>query len=537
MEFWLTLVVFVVVCLTILMYLRKFKMPSWEGFGPMDEARAFGAFQSTYFHDTAPTEKGFFVNGNLSLTDLNMSLSQPELYLPKSPDRDYTTYFSPNPEDKYIDKNSFCKSASKPSDLPAHTSSTVDCGWYFIDDSSKPSIGLAGTIDGPLFTEDLPPNGVWMWDLALAQQKEEIKACKRMTKCFLVDLDSFKGKCGFCPTKGHGVPIFPNGQEKYLDSNGGFCGQPLVVSSSQCLLPIQATVTTSSGIQCKYGYPSPDNAQRYFNEVECTTLGGTYTSPSQCIASDGISFNDQCSALNIPVSVLASNSSNAVNGTSGSGVAGNAGSVGQGMFTNNQSSPIITTTPSICSPNTAGNLTPQCLLSIARGLGFADTGSIIRLISTNGTPNNNELIAIQTLTAAGISVPSAILGAGNIDTTSAGNIYNAIYNAMTAGSNPKIRASATLLVNGDVNFDPCTPEFIGNDTIPTPCLQQEFRRNGCQASGAAYPTESTAATMNRLPLSQVTSTFQNLYKSMSNATDQVSQANAVKDCLGIQYSG
>ena len=359
-----------------------------------------------------------------------------------------------------------------------------------------------------------------------------------MTKCFLVDLDSFKGKCGFCPTKGHGVPIFPNGQEKYLDPNGGFCGQPLVVSSSQCLLPIQATVTTSSGIQCgTYGYASPDNSQRFYNQSECTTLGGTYSSPSQCIAADGISFNDQCSALNIPASVLATNSPNGNAGAGGAGVAGNAGMVGQDMSINNQGSPIITTTPSVCSPNTAGNLTPQCLLSIARGLGFADTGSIIRLISTNGTPTSNELIAMQTLTSAGIPVPPAVLGAGNIDTTSAGNIYNTIYNAMTAGANPKIKACATLLVNGDVNFDPCTPEFIGSDPIPTPCLQQEFRRNGCQASGAAYPNESNAAKLNTLPLSQVTSTFQNLYKSMSNTTDQISQADAVKNCLGIQYSG
>ena len=531
MDFWVIFLGFVVVCLAILMYTRKFKIPAYEGYGNiMDEAMAFGKFQDGYFHDLTPTEKGLFINGNLSTTGLNDSLAQPELYLPKSPDRDYTTYFAENPEYKYKEKNEFCKTATIPNDLPAHGGALLECGWYYLDDPSKPSMGLVGTREGALFLEDLPQNGEWIWDLSVAQQKEEVKLCKRMKSCFLVDLDDFKDKCGFCKNKGHGVPIFPSGQEKYKDAAGNFCGEPLIVNSSKCLQPVMPVIKTSSGISCgSYGYASSDNSTRLYTESDCNALGGTYRNSGECLDDkNGGSFSTECRSLNVPfngVNPVSGNSSNNGNGPSGNTPFGDPSSGNFGA-----------SVPNVCTPNAAGGLTAQCLLSIAKGLGFSETGTVIRLITTHGTPTDNESIAIDTLEMNGIPVPKSIIGgAGNIDTLTAGNAYNKIYTAMTAGSTPKIKAAATLLVNGDVNFDPCSIESLGNDPIPTRCLQREFRKVGCQASGAAYPTDSTAGSIKTMPIGDVRSTFQNLYNSMKNAKDSTNQYKAVKDCLGIQY--
>lgn len=493
--------------LAILMYANKLKLPAFEGFGAMDEAMAFGAIQDTYFHDIAPTDKGIIVNTNLNLTDLNSSLAQPELYLPKSPDRDYTTYFAPDPSEKYRDLNSLCQSAQAPNNMPARTNDLVGCGWYYFDDPSMPSIGLVGNKEGPLFLENLPRNGTWIWDLPLATQKEETKLCKRLNKCFLIDLQGFAGKCGFCMTKGYGVPIYPSGQEKYVDANGNFCGSPVVTSSSQCVQTTQPGVTTSSGLSCgNYGYPSTDNKQRMYTQTDCSALNGSYRPPGICTASDGTVFNQECNSLNMPAGMIA-----------GSFLGGS------------------TSVPLACSPNANGNLSKQCLIMIAKGIGFADTGSLIRLLSTNAQPNENEDIALKILAANNAPLPESILGSGSIDVISAGNALNAIYNAMS-NSSIKVKASATLFVNGNSYFDPCSPEFLGNDTIPTYCLQQEFRKAGCQASGSAYPDSTTAGQINTLPITTISSMFQRLYESMSNTSDPREQSKSVTQCLGIRYT-
>lgn len=509
MEVWLIIIGIVVVCFAILMYLHKIRMPAFEGFGAMDDAMEFGAAQDTYFHDLAPTEKGFFVNSNLNLSDLNTSLAQPELYLPMSPDRDYTTYFAPDPSTTYKSVDTFCRTATAPSDLPAHAGGLVECGWYYLDDPSQPSMGLAGTKDAPLFADDIPQNGTWIWDLTLAQQKEEMKKCKRLTRCFLVDLDDFKGKCGFCLTKGYGVPIYPSGQEKYLDANGNFCGQPLVTEGTQCVQTVAPSVKTASGLSCgSYGYASANNEQRMYSKSDCTALNGAYQEPGICTAQDGSTYNSECSRLNMPRILFEQVTQNEGGGS---------------------------TIPQVCTPNINGNLTPQCLITVAKNLGFADTGSMLRILSTMGAPSVNDNIAIQTLANAGITIPPAIFGPGNIDYLTAGNIFNSIYAAMTSGS-PRISSSATLLVNGNVNFDPCDPTFIGSDPIPTQCLQQEFRKAGCQASGSAYPTEATAPLINTLPIETVGASYKELYNTMTTANNPALQADAVKKCLGIQYS-
>lgn len=547
MPVWIILIGVVVLLMVVLMYTRASKAPSVEGFkSDIELAAVFAEAQDDYFHDSAPANKGFMVNGKLDVANLNSSLSQPDLYLPMSPDRDYSTYFTENPENKYLEKDKFCKMARMPVDLPAHTNETVGCGWYFVDNVSSPSSAVAGTPEGPLFLEGLPPNGVWHWNLQAAQQKEEIKMCKRIKQCYMIDINGIKGKCGFCKAKGHAVPIFPDGREKYRDANGNFCGEPIIVDGSQCIEPPKAIVTTSAGTSCgSYGFPSPDNSMRMYNKADCDALGGAFRTDGLCLAENGNSFNEECKNLNLPPQILTSSPLN----FGGSGPDGENQGQGQeegayqdqgpdsqqlGDFGSYQDTLKVEAKVNICSPNSNGRLTIPCLKSMAKGLGYSESGAMMQILGNRGSTNENENIAIGWLNSNGIQVPKSILGEGNIDTISAGNMYNEIFMAMTNSKIAKVKAAAKLLVNGNPDFDACDPELIGKEQIPVNCLQKEFRKAGCQASGAAYPKDSNAAPLRILPIAQVTSTFQNLYNNMKSSRASV-QYGAVNDCLGVKY--
>lgn len=502
MDFWLLFIGFVVVCLAILMYARNYKLPSTEGFNNlMVESSDFGSIQDKYFHELAPAEKGFFINSKLSMDGLNDTFAAPDFNSTISPDQDFTKFFGIDPEIKHKSKNKLCVAAKTPKDLPGRSGALAECGWYFIDDPSKPSVGLLGTREGPLSFKSLPPGGEWVWDLRKAQQKEEIKHCKRVKKCSLINCVAFKDICGFCRNKGHGVPILSNGKQKYKVPVSDLCGEKLILNGSKCKKELEQVIITSNGKPCKsYGYPSPNNEMRLYSETECKALGGVINDDGICRTKDGMSFSDECRGLNKPVS-----SKN-----------------GKVRLAKND-----------CNPDRKGRLSPKCLASIAKGLGFSDSGAMIRIISTQSKPSSNELLAIKTLNKNGITVSKSLLIDGNVDELSAGNAFNAIYEAMM-GSETEVKEAATLLVNGDTSFDPCSPNILNaSPKIPVKCLQREFRKAGCQASGKAYPKNNNSKKLEVLSLKKVTSTFQNLYNSMTQADKPLIQQKAVKNCLGI----
>lgn len=502
MDFWLIFIGFVVICLTLLMYTRNYKIQSKEGFeNAMVQASDFGSTQDKYFHELAPAEKGFFINPKLSTDGLNEMLAAPDVNSTISPDQDFTKFFGVDPEIKHKSKNKLCVSAQTPKDLPARTGALAECGWYYIDDPTKSSVGLLGTRDGPLSFKNLPEGGEWMWDLRKAQQKEEIKHCKRVKKCSLINCTAFKGKCGFCKSKGFGVPILKSGKQKYKIPLSDLCEGPIVLNGSKCAKPLESVIKTSNGKTCKsFGYPSPNNEMRLYSKTECRALGGLLKSGGVCVSKSGTSYSEECRNLNKPAS--------SKNGP-------------------------VRVARNDCTPDKNGKLTPKCLVSIARGLGFSESGGMIRIISTQSKPTSNELLAIKTLKANGVPVSKSLLIDGNVDELTAGNAFNKIYEAMK-GADTDVKEAATLLVNGDTSFDPCSPNILNaSSKIPVKCLQREFRKVGCQASGKAYPKETNSNNLKILPLKKVTSTFQNLYNSMTDAKSPLKQQKAVKNCLGI----
>ena len=129
---WIVLILLIVV-LIYFINTSKVAKGSTEGFGDFyNSQKNFQDRQGVQFHDT--TGKEILHNSGINLSALNAAVQSPELYLPKSKDRDYTVYLQEDPENAYTDKDKqWCRSAKNPSDLPARVKGArIGCGWYFV---------------------------------------------------------------------------------------------------------------------------------------------------------------------------------------------------------------------------------------------------------------------------------------------------------------------------------------------------------------------------------------------------------------------
>lgn len=495
MAAWIILVAIIIVCLTILMYFRH----KSEGFLNAELAKniEFGNKNAIHFRDSA--NKGILTNPGLSLAGLNDALKQPDIYLNKTRDRDYTSFFVKDPESIYTSQDAtFCKKAMYPLDLPARQKlSAVGCGWWF--HPTQPSVGVLGNLNGPVITNGLPPGGKYYWNLEEAALKEDFKKCKIITSCDLIDTPGIKGVCGWCDRLGHAVPINTSGAEKYPDTvDEESCGENVIKGEGNCPQPEPDPVITEDGEDCgRYGRPSADNSIRLYNAGECSALGGNFAGNGECLKQQGGSYSWDCRTLNLPRSA--------------------------------QPAPVTT-----CTPDSRGRLSRACLIQTALGLGFTKQGGIYNMLNTTNRPNENEKLAIQFLGSAGVSVPDAVLGAGNIDKGGAANIYMAIYNTISRGRTEKIRQSAKLLAIGTSEFDVCTSDANEVGPFNTTCLQRAFRSAGCQQAGAAYPNANNIAALSSMSWGEINSTFKKVYDTMSSK-DLAVQDKAMQDCVGFKY--
>jgi hypothetical protein len=473
----------------VLLYFAKQK----EGFEDFLQLNTrFTQQQDTYFQDQAGKE--IYVNPGLNLDGLNDAFYQPDLYLAKSKDRDYKNYLTENPYNAFADKDTMCRQARYPRDLPARAPRDVmACGWWFHPD--VPSMGAYGSLDGPVKTDGLPPGGQWTWDISTAVMKEDIKFCKRITNCDLLSVAGIAGRCGFCTRLGYAVPINADGSDKYPDSQIGACGEPNKKTPDDCK-PQPEPVVASDGVQCgTLGRPSADNSIRLYNKKECDTLDGNWVSNGECLMKGGGSYSGACSELNVP---------------------------------------LATVSPRTCDPGPGGALSKECLISLAAGIGFTKAGAILGNLYNNVPPGSTDKQAIQMLATIGISIPDAVLGSGKTDVQTAGETYTKIYNAMTSAPKPMLKEAAKWLAVGSDNFDVCNIESKAIGPFDATCLQQAFREAGCQASGGAYPTKGTAAKYASMTWSEVGTFFKKTYDSMKSS-DATTQDKATKDCLGISY--
>ena len=126
----------------------------------------------------------------------------------------------------------------EPIDLPPRSAtSRVGCGWWYQDDDNKQSSGVRGTQLGPLDSdlEKRSPGGEWIWDIQLAQKKEDAKRCRKIKSCALADL--VPGKCGFCIATNVGVPVDAYGRSKYPNDPMISCTDSPITKPGNCPRP------------------------------------------------------------------------------------------------------------------------------------------------------------------------------------------------------------------------------------------------------------------------------------------------------------
>jgi len=397
--------------------------------------------------------------------------------------------------------NKFCRRALMPANLPKHLRGARDgCGWWYVEEPSLTSTGVLGTQNGPIFTDGLPNGGVWIWDLAKAQELEEIKACRQIKECQLIDVDAVHLRCGFCPTTGYAVPINTDGTEKYLDNVNATCGVSVIINGSDCVSVGKIPVVASDGTSCQdYGRPSTDRKLRLYNQEECDDLNGDLKYDGQCLSKIGGNYSEDCADLNKPA-------------------------VGA------------------CTPDSRGRLTGDCLVSIMKGLGYTVRGALLRIVMNGGRLEMNDRVAMAQLEDVGVKIPDTILSGGgsgtrdggNIDKNTAANLYMRIKEQIRIGVSTRIREAAKWLVVGTSDFDPCT--FDANETGPFPltCIQQLWRMSGCQPAGTDYPANlKMAEAYNGMTWGQLTDLFKNKYNAMNDASNRNSQADSIMKCLGI----
>jgi hypothetical protein len=392
----------------------------------------------------------------------------------------------------------FCRSAKIPSSLPKRPGkATTACGWWYIPDPNIPSMGALGRREGPIFPNTLPSSGEWIWSVAEATMKEDIKRCKRIRNCNLIDMKSLKGKCGFCPNLGYSLPVKKNGTELYPDVAA--CGTPLVTTKTRCPKPT-VEPPSSNGISCgTYGRPSEDNNIRLYTEKECSEIDPTasFAGNGECLKSEGGSYSWDCRDLNGP----------------------------------------SIKTVNICDPDASGKLTRRCLLSLTQGMGYTIAGTIVRLLSSSTEVKSEmDTMAINVLNTIGIAIPEALFGAGDIDQESAIEIYYQIMDTANSGSEELYREAAKWLVYGTKNFDPCNLPDKTMGPFMVQCIQREFRKAGCQPAGSNYPRNAEQlGKYNDYKWSDLRDEFRNLYSTMASSDGDV-QDDSVKKCLGVDVS-
>lgn len=196
-------------------------------------------------NDFADSQKSNFWTKTNRAIDYDPSLEN-DLYVTKSIFRTVTpfssqkntpvtpSFFIKSPIPGKNKKEEECSLVKEPRYLPARNPLTDSgCGWWYIDNPLKDSVGVQGTSGGPYDFQipDKYPGGRWIWDLKNAQKMEEVKKCKALKICDQVDI--FPGECGFCLSTNSGVPTDKYGKNKYPDDPNLNC-EDIVTNTNKC---------------------------------------------------------------------------------------------------------------------------------------------------------------------------------------------------------------------------------------------------------------------------------------------------------------
>jgi hypothetical protein len=233
----LVLAVIATIVLIVTLYLRK----PVEGFGVIYPTRQNFSLSQTSIY-AKRYNRALFTNSGLekeisgavkafAITDtLNNSRNAPT---------DISHYFDKDPFPGLAERNQKCAGVLEPRFLPARDILTKNgCGWWYIDDANRASVGADGTELGPYANDHLEKTlggGKWVWDLEKAQKMEDIKRCRKIRSCEVSDL--VPGRCGFCPPLSRGVPIRSDKSSPYPNDPALNCGSEVITNPSKCPRP------------------------------------------------------------------------------------------------------------------------------------------------------------------------------------------------------------------------------------------------------------------------------------------------------------
>ncbi len=232
-----------------------------EGFGIFRSRETeYTNAQRINFHDSAGKE--ILINKGLRLGGINDALKQADMYLPTSPDRDYSVYFREDDNAFQEQDINLCRGAIHPRNLSRQPRATIGCGWWYVDNATSPSTGALGRVREPIDVSlsQTHPGGRWIWNLDEAAKLEDIKKCKRVRSCDAINADGIRGECGFCHEKGYAVPIDGAGNPKYPESDEGSCGETVVLTADQCTTAQQEIVdAVTADANTEYEYDDDGN--------------------------------------------------------------------------------------------------------------------------------------------------------------------------------------------------------------------------------------------------------------------------------------
>lgn len=366
------------------------------------------------------------------------------------------------------------------------------CGWWFVADPETPSVAAFGY--GPNTTRAtetgehaqgaareavLPTGGRWIWDIAAATQAEDVKRCKRIKTCSLISGEE-SVDCGFCGAKGYAVPVKAGTNELlYPTDPDGNCGDAanIIVDARKC-----KDIT----IQPRY-YSGDYNYDMNGNPIR-DELYERIKNPK------GITEGDPCVLEN-------------------------------------------------------GRLTKACRLLMCEELAKCTKDKGLHRIIQSGVLTETDHIAVYFVSKRGavdlteaLWAPMEATHVPPLSKADAAALMQKLYTTATSGPPSQMRGAALWLLN-ETPFNPCDfndgdmPMKAG-DTFPLECVQREFRKAGCQAAGAGYPTSTTdLKAFEGMSYGAIRTQFRDLYARMNRLDDFKTvrqQDETIKQCLGVE---
>lgn len=239
----------IIVILAVLGFYMFFNKKRIEGFGDFYSIQS--DYQNTQSQNFDLIDKAVYINTGLSLNPVKVNNAFRKVG--KSPDINYSALFQEDDNALRERDFQFCRNAAHPRNLSRAPRASLGCAWWYVESTGR-STGALGTLTNPIDTTLASqfPGGRWIWSLDEAARLEDIKRCKAVKSCLLIDLPGIKGECGFCPEKGYAIPVNSRGQSKYPDDDENTCGEDIILDSTNCRRinePITSQQVTDEDIQ------------------------------------------------------------------------------------------------------------------------------------------------------------------------------------------------------------------------------------------------------------------------------------------------